>query len=173
MAQMNRSALMILHSYNRFAGSLLFEAAAQLTPQQLTLPCSPSHGSVMGLLQHMLGTEIYFLLACQGKSMPTPPTVVPSLEQLRDFFSQVSDERECYLQNVTEEELQAEIDVQIGPGTVRLSRWQLLAQSILGSVHHRGELSIVMTGLGRPLPTMDAILQFVADSGQEWPSFNS
>jgi len=49
-----------------------------------------------------------------------------------------------------------------------LPRWQMLAQSLLQSIHHRGELSIVMTQLGYPLPTLDPIIQFIKESGQVW-----
>jgi uncharacterized damage-inducible protein DinB len=45
----------------------------------------------------------------------------------------------------------------------------LMLQSLIHSVHHRGELSIVMTGLGHPLPTLDIILHFARESGQPWP----
>nr|MBP9041735.1 hypothetical protein [Anaerolineaceae bacterium] len=61
-----------------------------------------------------------------------------------------------------------EITVQIGAGRFTLPRWQLLAQSLIHSIHHRGELSIVMTELGYPLPTLDPILKYVNDSGQVW-----
>lgn len=37
------------------------------------------------------------------------------------------------------------------------------------SFHHRGELSVVCTGLGYPLPTMDIILHFINQSGQSSP----
>jgi uncharacterized damage-inducible protein DinB len=70
---------------------------------------------------------------------------------------------------VTEEEIQERVKMKIGSGMVELPRCQFLAQSLLASIHHRGELSIVMTGLGYPLPTLDPIIQFVQESGQEWP----
>jgi uncharacterized damage-inducible protein DinB len=37
------------------------------------------------------------------------------------------------------------------------------------STHHRGELSIVLTELGYPLPTLDIIVHFAEQSGQAWP----
>lgn len=166
---MNISALSVLHQYNQYANSLLLESAGLLSEVELTRSCSPSHGSVLGLLQHMIGTEIYFLLECQGLP-PAPDTdQVSSLNQLKELFHLASSQREEYLQNATEEEMQERIRVKIGSGMVDLPRWQYLAQSLLASIHHRGELSIVMTGLGYPLPTLDPILQFVQDSGQEWP----
>ena len=50
-----------------------------------------------------------------------------------------------------------------------MNRDGLLALYIYNSIHRRGELSIVLSGLGHPLPTLDIILHFFAQSGQEWP----
>lgn len=170
---MDLSALLVLHRYNDYANRLVLQAAALLNQEDLTRQCSPSHGSVMGLLQHILGTEVYFLLECRGLP-PAPDTdEISSLNQLIKIYSLVSGQREEYLQNATEEELRERISVKIGSGMVELPRWQYLAQSLLASIHHRGELSIVMTGLGQPLPTLDPIIQFVQESGQMWPMGDS
>jgi hypothetical protein len=86
MNQMNISALTVLHQYNHYANSLLFESADLLSEEDLTRSSSPSHGSVLGLLQHMLGTEVYFLLECQGLP-PAPDTdEITSLKQLKELF---------------------------------------------------------------------------------------
>lgn len=169
MKESNISALTVLHQYNQYANSLLLESAGLLSEEELTRSSSPSHGSVLGLLQHMIGTEIYFLLECQ--SLPPAPDTdeISSLNQLKELYHQVSSQREEYLQTASEEEMRERIRVKIGSGMVELPRWQFLAQSLVASVHHRGELSIAMTGLGRPLPTLDPIIQFVQESGQEWP----
>ncbi|MDO9121852.1 MAG: DinB family protein, partial [Anaerolineaceae bacterium] len=74
-----------------------------------------------------------------------------------------------YLNWVTNEKLLEIVDIPIGEHPFKLARWQLLTQSLLHSAHHRGELSIVMTGLGHPLPTLDAIIAFIHESGQTWP----
>ncbi|MHC1781944.1 MAG: DinB family protein [Anaerolineaceae bacterium] len=169
MKEMNIPALSVLHQYNQYANSLLFESAKLLSEDELTRTSSPSHGSVLGLLQHMLGTEVFFLLECQGLPPAQDTDEVSCLNQLKELYYQVSQQREKYLQNATEEEMQERIRVNIGSGMVELPRWQFLAQSLLASIHHRGELSIVMTGLGYPLPTLDPIIQFVQESGQEWP----
>ena len=67
--------------------------------------------------------------------------------------------RKEYLEIVNENELYEVIATQIRQQPLQLTRWQMLAQSLIHSIHHRGELSIVMTGLGYPLPTLDPILQ--------------
>ncbi len=68
-----------------------------------------------------------------------------------------------------EEELQRELDVTIRGEPVHLPVWQLLLQAFIHAVHHRGELSILLSQIDHPLPTLDIILHFVEESGQDWP----
>ena len=171
METINRSALLVLHHYNEYANDLLLKTAADLDEAALTTQSSPSHGSVLALLTHMLTVEFYFLARSEGK--PINPKDAPdktlNLAEISTAFSQIAEERQKYLNWVTDERLAEIIDIPIGGNPFRLPRWQLLAQSLVHSAHHRGELSIVMTGLGHPLPTLDPILQFVKESGQQWP----
>lgn len=170
MDAMNKSSLLVLHHYNEYANRLVLETAARLDEKAFTTPSSPSHGTVQGLLTHMLTTEFFFLARCEGKPiLPRAPGATLTLEELRITFEQVAEERRKYLEWASEELLAQEIAVPIGGKEIRLARWQFLLQSLLHSTHHRGELSIVMTALGCPLPTLDPILQFVSESGQEWP----
>ena len=171
MDHLDNSALLVLHEYNEYANNLVLDAAGKLTEADLTCSSSPSHGSVLGLLFHMLGTETYFLQACLGIEMERQSEnfILPSLCQIREKWSKVSCERAGYLKRATDAEILQPIEVLIGGKLLTLPRWQLITQSLLHSAHHRGELSIVMTNLGQPLPTLDVIIQFVQNSGQEWP----
>jgi uncharacterized damage-inducible protein DinB len=170
MDTINKSSLLVLHNYNDHANSLVLETAAKLDEQAFTTTSSPSHGSVQGLLTHMLTTEFFFLARSEGKPiLPKSPAAALSLEEIRLTFAQVAAERRKYLDWVSEELLAQEILVPIGGQEFQLARWQLLAQSLMHTAHHRGELSIVLTGLGFPLPTLDIIIEFVNESGQHWP----
>lgn len=170
MDSMDKSALLVLHNYNDHANQLVFDTAARLDESAFTIASSPSHGSAQGLLTHMLTTEFFFLARCEGKPVqPKPPTAALSLQELRVSFTQVAAERRRYLDWITAELLAQEITIPIGGHDFKLARWQFLLQSLVHSTHHRGELSIVMTGLGAPLPTLDIIIPFVNTSGQQWP----
>ena len=170
MEHMNRYSLYTLHTYNVYANDLLLETAAKMTAEELTRPSSPSHGSVLNLLQHMFGCEYYFTMECMNVE-PEPAQsahCAGSLASLCECFALLNATRENYLAKVNDFELEEEITVNLGRGDFTLPRWQFMAQSLLHSVHHRGELSIVMTELGYPLPTLDPILMYIRDSGQVW-----
>lgn len=171
MNRLNISALLVLHEYNEYANNLVLDTTERLSDVDLTCNSSPSHQSVLGLLFHMLGTETHFLCGCLGKKLEsqTGDFRMPSLCQIREKLSEVSCERIEYLKRATDAEVLQPVEVLIGGKLLTLPRWQLITQSLLHSAHHRGELSIVITNLGRPLPTLDVIIQFVENSGQEWP----
>ncbi len=171
MEIMNKSALLVLQDYNSHANNLVLQSAARLSETDFCAPSSPSHGSVQALLTHMLTTEFFFLARCEGK--PVNPKDTPNkqlnLTEIALAFEQVAEERKRYLSWVTDEKLLEIVEIPIGGQPFKLARWQLLTQAFIHSTHHRGELSIVMTGLGSPLPTLDAIIPFVNQSGQLWP----
>ena len=170
MEHMNRSSLYTLHTYNVYANNLVLETAAKMTAEELTCESSPSHGSVMKLLTHTFECEYYFTLECMNSTPDEAQAdkCASSLASLRECFALLNATRENYLAKVNDFELEEEITVNLGRGEFTLQRWQFMAQSLLHSVHHRGELSIVMTGLGYPLPTLDPILMYIRDSGQVW-----
>jgi uncharacterized damage-inducible protein DinB len=168
---LNKSALLVLHNYNSYANQLVLQTAASMDEAAFISQSSPSHGTVQALLTHMLTTEFFFLARSEGK--PVNPKSAPEktlgLHEITVAFAQIADERLKYLNWVTEEKLLDLVDIPIGGQQFKLARWQLLTQSLLHSTHHRGELSIVMSGLGQPLPTLDPIISFINESGQNWP----
>jgi uncharacterized damage-inducible protein DinB len=171
MDHMDRSALLVMHEYNSYANELLLQTAAKMDDTAFTSQSSPSHGSVQQLLMHILAVEASFLARCTREKPQLQIFTADTLdlkEIIRDL-DEVAMLRKRYLQTVPSAELGEVIEISMGGKPLKLARWQMLAQSLISSVHHRGELSIVMTGLGYPLPTLDPILQFVKESGQEWP----
>lgn len=170
MNSMNKSALLVLHDYNDYANKLLLDTATKMTAEELTRESSPSNGSVMGLIIHFIVCEYSFLLRCNGTPLDSINEDFDnfSFDQIRGFFTKVSSLRKEYLESVSEESLNEVVPLTIRSVPLSLPRWQMLVQSLLQSIHHRGELSIVMTTMGYPLPTLDPIIQFIKESGQVW-----
>jgi uncharacterized damage-inducible protein DinB len=165
---MDKKGLLELSGYNEYANDLLFGVAKKLTSDELTRPSSPSHGSVLGLLRHVFDVEAFFLFVCQGRPLAPGKDGTLSFEQFLQEWAGLAKGRMDYLNAVSEADLDGKVEP-FGPG-LAYTRSQLLVQSLVHSIHHRGELSIVMTGLGHPLPTLDIILHFTKQNGQEWPT---
>jgi len=166
---MDRDILLALYAYNAYANRLVLETVARLTDDEFSRQSSPSHQSVRTLLMHLIGSEAYFLKLCQGQPLPARPAAPPTLAEIQGFANQLPGEQESFLKSSDEASLEREITFQMGDQTLHLPVWQLLVQAFVHSTHHRGELSIVLSHLGHPLPTLNIIIPFVAGSGQTWP----
>lgn len=163
----NRDGLLALYTYNVYANRLVLETAAALSEEALARAASPSHTSVRNLLLHMLGAEAGFLERCQGRELEIPD--LPTVELLHSFWDDLAIDRQSYIASLDEPDLAREVRVELLHRNFRFPVWQLLLQALIHSTHHRGELSIVLTELGHPLPTLDAIIHFANQSGQAWP----
>ncbi len=167
-ASMNREGLLALYEYDQRAVTMVLDAADQLSEEEFDRDISPSHGSVRSLLVHSMATEDGFLAACQGRRPEFDPAKFQKREDIRAYWDGLEQRLRSYIQEASEEELRREVSLPIWSEPLRLAVWQLLLQAFIHAVHHRGELSIVMTQLGRPLPTLDIILHFIEQSGQSW-----
>jgi uncharacterized damage-inducible protein DinB len=166
---MNAESLLSLYTYNAYANELLFQVIQELSDEQLDAQSSPSRGTVRTLLIHMLAAENYFLSACTGRQFGFDPKNRSTPPSIMQHWLELAEEQQIYLNSVSEGDLAEIIAIAFGKHTLHLPRWQLLTQAVVHSIHHRGELSIVLSQMGHPLPTLDPILHFVHQSGQDWP----
>lgn len=165
----DQNGLLALQAYNAYANQLMFQTIEKLSPEEFVQPASPSHGSVRGLLFHMLECEAFFLACCQGQSLELSLDELSALPAIRQYWRNLESGQLAFIQSLDAAGVEREISVQLGSRQLVFPVWQLLAQAMIHSIHHRGELSIVLTELGRPLPTLDIILQFIEQSGQKPP----
>ncbi len=166
---LNREGLQALYTYNHYANSLVLDVADKLTEEELARPVSPSHDSAHGLLTHMLGVETFFLATCREVAPDFESVDWSTPAKIRAAWEQLAEEQQAFLATVSAADLARVLTLPFRQSGLHLPMWQLLTQAMLHSVHHRGELSIVLTRLGYPLPTLDAILHWVKESGQVWP----
>jgi len=166
---MDQDGLLTLYTYNIYANKLMFDTVGQLTEAEFNQQCSPSHGSVHRLLGHMLGCESFFLAQCQGKPDEFDYTALPTLALLRGYWTKLEEQQLDFIHSQNQADLARQVQVELRGESLVFPAWQLLLQAMVHSIHHRGELSIVLTELGHPLPTLDILLYFIHQSGQDWP----
>jgi uncharacterized damage-inducible protein DinB len=161
--------LLALTRYNAWANRMVLEAASALSADEFTRPSSPSHGSVQSLLVHMLECEALFLALSRQEAFDGLPPLC-DIASIGRYWDGLGQRMREYAAGLDADAMGRVLEVEIAGSSFRLPVWQLLSQAIVHSVHHRGELSIVLTGLGHPLPTMDILLHFIEQSGQVWPA---
>ena len=166
---MNQNGLLALYTYNAYANSRLLDTAALLSEEEFSRESSPSLGSVRILLLHMFAVEATYLRRCQERPFELKPTDLVTFADIQHHWSKLAQEQQEFIRSLDDGQLERTISFSLREHTFQLPWWQLLTQAFVHSTHHRGELSIVLSGLGHPLPTLDIIAQFVEASGQRWP----
>lgn len=164
---METAVLAALAAYNTYANNLVFTSAQALDDEQFRRDSGVSHSSVQRTLRHMLGTERGFLGICRDE--PAQRLELDTLAEIRETFAATDADFEGYIAGLSGEDCNREVLVDFGEIQLRLPVWKILLQVLQHAAHHRGELSIIMTGLGCPLPTLDIIVQFAQQDGQQWP----
>ncbi len=164
----NQDGLLSLYSYNAYANKLVLDTTEKLTEKEFVQDSSPSRGSVRGLLTHMLECEAFFLAQCQSRSLELDVVDLSTLVRIREYWSRLEQEQFDFIGSLSEGEILRERSVRLREQPLVFPMWELLAQAVIHSIHHRGELSIVLTELNHPLPTLDIILHFIQESGQNW-----
>ena len=168
MEAMNRDGLLALYTYNAYANHLVLDGLAQLSEDEFARDeSSPSHSSIRGLLLHLLECEAWFLAICRGRTLEEPD--LPTLADIRRYQSDLLREQQDFIGALTETDLARELTIELGSHPYHFPMWQLLVQAFVHSTHHRGELAILLGQMGHPLPTLDIIIHFAKESGQEWP----
>ena len=168
---MDRDSLLTLYGYSAYANRLVLHTAAELSAEDFTRECSPSHGSIRGLVLHMLETQAFFLARCGGYSFEDifDPDHFPTATKIQDYWDNLEHETCAFLTRLCDVDLERElVPFQRFP-TMHFPMWQLLYQAFHHMTQHRGELSILLTELGHPLPNLDIIVYFAQQSGQPWP----
>jgi uncharacterized damage-inducible protein DinB len=130
---------------------------------------SPGRTSILRLIQNTLATEGHYLALCQEKSFKFSRTDYSTIENLGALSSQLETKFQEFVEAMSEEDLRRVLDVKIGNYEFRFPIWQLLIQALMHSAQHRGELSILLSSVGWPVPISDIIVQFAQASDQPWP----
>jgi uncharacterized damage-inducible protein DinB len=158
---MNQEGLLALADYHAYATKKMLATVEKLGESQLSQEKSLSHGTIRRLLQHMMGTETFFLTICQGHSLDFDPTRYNRLEEIRAYWDGLLHRMRRYIETVEKDELERGREFQLHERAYELPAWKLLVYAFMHAAHHRGELSVLLSELGQPLPTIDILTHFL------------
>ncbi len=160
----------VLARQNAYANRVLFTEALQLGQEALEEAGSPSRESVHQLLCHLTAVEDNYLSQIRGVARRFNQTSAMPLTDVAALADETSRALLDYVTSLTEPEFERVVEFRFSTGAlVRYPVWQILTQILIHSTHHRGELSVLLSALGRPLPIDDIIVRFTDESGQDWP----
>jgi uncharacterized damage-inducible protein DinB len=158
--RINRDGLLALYDYSIHANNTVLDAVTQLSDEEFRRETGASHGSVFRLLWHIVDAEDFLFALCQPNRVAERVTLHTAAD-FRAYHEQVSTRNRTFLAGLQESDLDHEVMTTLTGQPHQFAIWQILTQAMYHSIHHRGELSILLTQLGHPLPDMDIIVYFM------------
>ena len=163
---MRADLLRALAQYNNHTNGILLNVTSKLTAEEFANTPSPSRESVKMLLLHLIVVEAAYYARCRGSQFTFDPDAFSSFRDVQELAAETA----TALQNLIDlEDFDREVTGLFGDQSLHFPVWQMLLHTFMHSARHRGELSIILSQLGYPLPIPDLIVQFVDQSGQTWP----
>lgn len=161
--------LSALARYNIQANHILMNAVSKLTPDEFANTPSPSRETIKDLLLHLIVVEAAYYSRCRGDKFDFDSKVYRTFSDIKGFANRTANDLQKLMDSLTEDDFSKQVTAKFGDESLHLPLWQMLLHTFMHTARHRGELSIILSQLGRPLPIPDLIVQFVDESGQTWP----
>jgi uncharacterized damage-inducible protein DinB len=143
--------------------------ASKLTAEEFANTPSPSRESAKALLVHLFVVEAAYYARCQGDEFNFDLDAVRSFHDVQKLATETAKNLQRLMDSLEEEDYDQEVTSTFGDESLHLPMWQMLLHTFMHTARHRGELSIILSQLGYPLPIPDLIVQFVDQSNQTWP----
>jgi uncharacterized damage-inducible protein DinB len=162
---MTAKDLEVLYEYDSWANGRLLHVISQLTPEQFTRPVAGAYGSIRNTMVHVFSAEWIWLDRCGGaeRGERLNPADYPTVESLTQLWTTVGAHAREFLSRLKDEDLARSIEFQIGQGVRRsMPLGELMQQAAIHSVHHRGQVALLLRTLGFAPGNFD-ILLFFAD----------
>ncbi len=166
---MKADILNALAQYNNHANSILMNAASKLSAEEFANTPSPSRESAKMLLLHLIAVEAAYYTRCRGGKFSFDPKSYPTFDTVQDFAAATAKDLTSLMNSLTEDDYARQVTTTFGDQSLHFTIWQMLLHAFMHTARHRGELSIILSQLGYPLPIPDIIVQFADQSHQTWP----
>ncbi len=148
-----------LYEYNEWANDRLLDVASALSADELSAERGASFDSILSSFAHVAAGQIVWLERWVGGENATP---LLELQQMPDlgtvrasFLASHSGLREFFA-GLTDERLEAQLDFRDSRGA-QYSRplWQLMTHVANHGTYHRGEIAMMLTGVGHSPGDLD------------------
>ena len=157
---MNLKDLRTLVDYHYWARDRTLDAAAALTPDQLTRDMGGSFRSVRDTLAHLYAAEWAWCSRWNGVSPTAFPAEMPAdVAAIRAKWSELESDVRAVLDRMGEHGVDQAIEYKMLSGEERTSIfWQMLQHVVNHASYHRGQVTTMLRQLGAAPPqSMDLI----------------
>ena len=158
---MTPSDLETLYDYAYWANRQLFEVLRTLTPEEFTQSVAGSYGSIRNTLVHVMSAEWGWLDRCGGpaRGPKFKPEEYPTAESLIDKWTILEAYMRAYLARMTDADVTREAHYANERGEPRaMPIGELLQHGAMHSVHHRGQVAMLLRMLGHAPGNWDIVL---------------
>jgi uncharacterized damage-inducible protein DinB len=146
--------------YTLWADRICLKAVEGVSPEDLVRDTGTSHGSLLGTLAHILGSQRLWLARFEGKAVERVQGAAdfPDWETLTAAWAETSAELGFYLAALTSEQAATDLTWTSTEG-VDYTRplWQPLLHLVNHSTYHRGQVVSLLRQLGYQPPSTDMI----------------
>jgi uncharacterized damage-inducible protein DinB len=150
-----------LYAYNRWANRRVLDAAARLSPEQLSRDLGSSFPSVRETLAHVLAAEWVWLTRWRGSSPPGLPESwdLSSLEVVRAQWAEVEADQRAFVEGLDEAALDRVVAYRDTRGTpYENPLGQLLRHVVNHSTYHRGQVITMLRQLDAEAVATDYVV---------------
>ena len=160
---MTGQEIKLLHAFNAWATTRVFDAVASLPHEDVMKDMKSSHASIHGTILHQAFAEQLWLDRWTGVPVINPMTAAdaPTIAALRKFWEQTGYDGAKFFGTLTDQKLQAPLTyTNVAGQKTTLPLWQSVLHVVDHSTYHRGQVVALLRQLGHTPPSTGMALFF-------------
>lgn len=165
---MKVSDLITLYDYNYWANARLMARLEGLSEEDLTRTIGGGHNSIGGTLVHMMSAEWGWLERCGGppRGPRLNPANFPTLDSIRPRYRTIETHVRTFLASLSDGDLERMVSLRNDRGDeLSMPVGELMHHAANHSVHHRGQVTMMLRMLGRSPDDTDILLYYAEKRG--------
>lgn len=162
------SDLITMYDYNYWANGRLMATLERLSEDEFTRTIGGGHDSIRRTLVHIMSAEWGWLGRCGGppRGPSLNPSDFPTVESIRDRWDKIENNVRRFLARLSDADLENKVSYCNDVGDeLWMPLGELMQHAANHSVHHRGQISLMMRMLGHAPEETDLLLYFAERRG--------
>ncbi|MCY3782075.1 MAG: DinB family protein [Chloroflexi bacterium] len=157
---MKRDDIQLLYQYNEWANRRILDAAAGVSPEELTAPNDLGWGDLRGLLVHIMTAEIGWRNRLSGLGEVARPeaTDFPDVASISARYKAETAKLWDYLNGLSDADVSGPVTFERDGRQRSSTLWHFLAHVVNHGTQHRAECAALLTGFGHSPGDMDFTL---------------